>query len=223
VGADSLRHLLQRDVGKSNDLTLDHYSISVLARNIVEASLMFHYLMEDGVSDDEWALRGKILDLHDVVLKARLFKSIGAAKEYEAFKQIMTELRGHIKNRPAFKSVEEKRQQGILAGHELYLRGLRSTLKLVGFESDYFDGMYAYLSSQVHISPTSFYGMDRRINFGTPAEYQYYFASYALAHARMFLLPAALRLAESDAALAANIDEVSLQSMKDLRNVPFGE
>jgi hypothetical protein len=220
VGADTLRHLLQRDVGKSNDLTLDHYSISVLARSIVEASLMFHYLMEDGVSDDEWALRGKILDF---VLKARLFKSIGRAKEYEDFKQIMAELRGQIKNRPAFKSVEEKRQQGILAGHELYLRGLRSTLKLVGFDSDYFDGMYAYLSSQVHISPTSFYGMDRRINFGTPAEYQYYFASYALAHARMFLLRAALRLAESDAALAAKIDAVSLQSIRDLGNVPFGE
>ena len=36
VGADSLRHLVQRDLEKSNDTTLDHYSISVLARNIVE-------------------------------------------------------------------------------------------------------------------------------------------------------------------------------------------
>src|SRR5262249_3200406 len=66
VGADSLRYLLVRDIGRSKDLTLDHCSISVLARNIGEATLMFHYLLEDGVSDEEWALRGKVLDLHDV-------------------------------------------------------------------------------------------------------------------------------------------------------------
>lgn len=223
VGAESLRYLLQRDIGKSKDVTLDHYSVSVLARNIVEASLMFHYLMEDGVSDDDWALRGRILDLHDVVLKLRLLKSIGAAEQYEVLKKIMTELREDIKNRPAFKGVDQKRQEKILAGHELYVGGLRSTLKLMGFDGDYFDGMYAYLSTQVHISPSSFYDMDRRINFGTPADYQFYFASYALAHARIFLLRAALRLAESDAALVEKIDAITLQSMKALADVPFGE
>jgi Family of unknown function (DUF5677) len=146
VSADSLRYLLERDIGKSKDLTLDHYSTSVLARNIVEASLMFNYLVEDGVSDEEWALRGKVLDLHDVTLKLRLFKSIGAKKQYENFKEEMTRLRDEISRLPAFKVIDGTRQEKILTGHELYIGGLRSTLKLVGFESYYFDGMYAYLS-----------------------------------------------------------------------------
>jgi hypothetical protein len=223
VSADSLRYLLRREVGESKDVTLDHYSISVLARNIVEASLMFHYLMEDGVSDDEWSLRGKVLHLHDVVLKLRLFKSIDAAKQYEKFRQATTELRDEIKKCPAFKELAAGRQEKLLAGHELYLRGLRSTLKLVDIDSGYFDGMYAYLSTQVHISPSSFFETDKRISFPSPANYQYYSAAYALAHTRMLLLRASIRLVESDAALCAKIEADSLQSMKGLADIPFGE
>jgi hypothetical protein len=222
VGADSLRYLLDRDVEKPKDVTLDHFSTSVLARNIVEASLMLHYLLEDGVSDEEWALRGKVLDLHDVILKLRLFKSIGAEEEYKISKGEMTRLRDELKQLPAFKFVDGARQERLLAGHELYVNGLRSTLKLVGVENDYFDGMYAYLSTQVHIAPSSFYETDRRISFGSPADYQYYFASYAIAHARMFLLRSAIRLAESDVAVADKADAPTLQSMKDLAEVPFG-
>jgi len=184
---------------------------------------MFHYLMQDDVSNDEWSLRGKILYLHDVVLKLRLFKSIDAAKQYEKFRQAMAELRDEIKESPAFKGLDAKRQEKILAGHELYLSGLRSTLKLVDIDSDYFDGMYAYLSTQVHISPSSFFEMDKRISFSTPANYQYYFAAYALSHTRMLLLRASIRLVESDPALGAKIEADSLHSMKELAGVPFGD
>lgn len=110
-----------------------------------------------------------------------------------------------------------------MTGQELYLGGMRSTLKLVGFESDYFDGMYAYLSMQVHISPSSFYETDKRINFGPPARYQYYFAAYSLAHARMFLLRSAISLAVSDVVVTDKLDATRLQSMRDLSEVPFGE
>jgi hypothetical protein len=223
VSADSLRYLLRRDVGESKDVTLDHYSISVLARNIVEASLMFHYLMEEGVSDDEWSLRGKILYLHDVTLKLRLFKSIGSTEQHEKFKQAMAELRDEIKNSPVYKGLDATRQERLLAGQELYVGGLRSTLKLAQVDANYFDGMYAYLSAQVHISPTSFFDMDKRISFAKPTGYQFYFAAYALAHARMMLLRSSVRLAESASELLAKIDVEILHSMKELAHVPFGK
>ena len=115
------------------------------------------------------------------------------------------------------------RQERILTGQELYLGGLRSTLKLAGLNTSYFDGMYAYLSSQIHISPTSFFETDARLGFRTPADYQYYFAAYALAHARMMLLRAAIRLAESVPALAAKLEADTLRSMKALAYVSFGD
>jgi len=184
---------------------------------------MFHYLMEEGISDDEWSLRGKILYLHDVTLKLRLFKSISAAEQYDKFKQAVAELREEINNSPVYKTLEASRQERLLTGQELYIGGLRSTLKLAKVDAGYFDGMYAYLSTQVHISPTSFFDMDKRISFPNPAGYQFYFAAYALAHARMLLLRSSLTLAESASELLAKIDIGNLQSMKELAHVPFGE
>ena len=223
IGANTVCHLLALDIDASTDLTLDHYSISVLARNVIESALMFLYLSEDRVSDDDWALRGRILDLHDMVLKLRLFKSIKAKEQYQQCKEEVTRLRDEIKRLEAFKKMDIDWQERLLSGHELYVGGLRSTLGLAGFEGDYFDGMYAYLSSQVHVSPTSFYKSDRRLSFRSPSHYQYYFASYALAHARMFLLRAALKLANSVGSFSDKIDASILKTMAELAEVPFGD
>lgn len=223
IAADSLLHQLQRDLDESMDRTLDHYSIGVIARNIIEAALMFHYLSEDGVSDEQWALRGAILDLHDVTVKVRLFKSIGATDQYQKFKGYMTGLRERIKANGAFALVDSERQEKLLSGQELYVNGFRSTLKLVESNDKYFDGMYAYLSSQVHVAPSSFYFTDHRLGFREPSGYQYYFAAYSIAHARMFLLCAAVRLADSDAVVRKKVDDTLYESMDALRKIPFGD
>ena len=223
VTADTLLHLLQRDVEKSEDLTLDHYSIGVMARNIIETALMFHYLSEDGVSDQDWELRRGVLNLHDAILKLRLLKSIGAEDQYQAFKEEMEKLRAKMKEKAAFKAIDAERQQKLLSGHELYVRGLRSTLKLLGFEDAYFDGMYAYLSSQVHISPSSFYFTEKRLSFDQPTGYQHYFATYAIAHARKFLLRSARSLADSDDVVRQKIDPAMYESMSELARIQFGD
>ncbi|HLX14661.1 MAG TPA: DUF5677 domain-containing protein [Bradyrhizobium sp.] len=220
VCADTIRYALRREIEKSKDVTLDHYSISVLARNLIEASLMFHYLMEDGVSDDEWSLRGKLFYLHDATLKLRLFKTINAAESYKAFKQDVTELRETIRKSRAFAKLDAKHQERILSGQELYIGGLRSTVKLAGLSAKYFDGMYARLSAEVHISPTSFFETDKRLSFATPADYQYYMAALALAHARRLLMGATIRLAESDPIVSDKIEAKSLQLMRELEMAP---
>ncbi len=56
-----------------------------------------------------------------------------------------------------------------------------------------------------------------------PASYQYYFASYAVAHARMLFLRSAIRLAESDDAVRQKIDQATYDSMSELAAIPFGE
>jgi hypothetical protein len=220
VCADTIRYVVRREIEKSKDITLDHYSISVMARNLIEASLMFHYLMEDGVSDEDWSLRGKVFYLHDATLKLRLFKSINSEKSYRAFKQEVNELREAIKQSTAFKKLDANRQEKVLSGQEIYVEGLRSTAKLAGLSAKYFDGMYARLSSEVHISPTSFFETNERLNFAEPADYQYSMVAYALAHARRLLMSAAVRLAESGPAIVAKIEAETLQLMKDLEMAP---
>jgi hypothetical protein len=222
VGADTLLYVLQRDIGNSKERTLDHYSIGVLARNIIESALMFHYLSEDGVSEVDWQLRRGVLNLHDATLKVRFWKSLGSEEHYEGWRTTMEEVRESLKGHPAFKAIDANRQKRLLSGQEMYVKGMRSTLKLVGFDKGYFDGMYAYLSSQVHISPSSFYWTDKRLSFSKPAGYQYYFASFAVSHARMFLLRSAIRLAESDDVVRQKIEPAMHESMHELATIPFG-
>jgi hypothetical protein len=223
IAADTLLYVLRRDIGNSKEQTLDHYSIGVLARNIIESALMFHYLSEDGVSKEEWELRIAIFNLHDSTLKVRLWKGLDSDEQHKGWKATMEEIRESLRGHSAFKALDEDRQKSLLSGQQLYIKGMRSTLKLVGLEDTYFDGMYAYLSSQVHISPSSFYWTEKRVSFGKPAGYQYYFASYAVAHARMFFLRSAIRLAEWDDSVRQKIDQATYESMTELAAMPLGE
>jgi hypothetical protein len=223
VAADTLLYVLRREIGNSKEQTLDHYSIGVLARNIIEATLMFHYLSEDGVSDEEWELRQAVFNLHDSTLKVRFYKGLGSDEQYKGWKTTMEEVRQLLQEHSAFKVIDADRQKRLLSGQEIYLKGMRSTLKLVDLDEAYFDGMYAYLSSQVHIAPSSFYWTQKRLSFGKLAGYQYYFASYAVAHARMFLLQSAIRLADSDEAVRKRVDQATYESMTQLAALPFGD
>lgn len=223
IAADTLLYVLRRDIGNSKEQTLDHYSIGVLARNIIESALMFHYLSEDGVSKEEWELRIAIFNLHDSTLKVRFWKGLESDEQYKGWKTTMEEIRESLKGHSAFKALDEDRQKILLSGQQLYVKGMRSTLKLVGLEDTYFDGMYAYLSSQVHISPSSFYWTQKRLSFGKPAGYQYYFASYAVAHARVLFVQSAKRLVDSDDVVRQKIDQATYKSMSEIAVIPFGE
>jgi hypothetical protein len=223
IAADTLLYVLRRDIGNSKEQTLDHYSIGVLARNIIESALMFHYLSEDGVGKEEWELRIAIFNLHDSTLKVRLWKGLDSDEHYKGWKTTMEEIRESLKGHSAFKALDEDRQKRLMSGQEMYVKGMRSTLKLVGFDEGYFDGMYTYLSSQVHTSPSSFYWTQKRLSFNKPARYQYYFASYAVAHARMLFLQSAKRLADSDDVVRRKLDQATYKSMSDLVGIPFGD
>ena len=79
----------------------------------------------------------------------------------------MEEIRELLKGHSVFKAADPDQQKRLLSGQQLYVGGFRSTLKLVDLDEEYFDGMYAYLSAQVHITPSSFYWTHKRLNFGS--------------------------------------------------------
>jgi hypothetical protein len=55
--------------------SLDHSSIAVLSRAIIESSIMYWYLMEE-VGDEEWDFRLQVMKVHDVASRVRLFKRL---------------------------------------------------------------------------------------------------------------------------------------------------
>ncbi len=138
IAAGTLLYVLRRDIGNSKEQTLDHYSIGILSRNIIESALMFHYLSEDGVSREEWELRIAIFNLHDSTLKVRLWKGLESDEQYKGWKTTMEEIRESLKVHPAFKAADPDQQKRLLSGQQLYLKGMRSTLKLVDLDEEYF-------------------------------------------------------------------------------------
>jgi hypothetical protein len=187
---------------------------------------MLHYLTEPNVSDAEWELRRKVLDLHDQLVRARLFKGMGKEgnEEYRGWRARSQELRKEIKKLPAFKNLKSERQERIISGSELYVGGLRGALEQIDIDRAYFDAIYNYLSGQVHVASNSFYFMHHnRIDFEEPAAYQFYIAGFAIANARYFLLPAALRMATIDTNVLNSIDGAEIADMKALAEKPFGE
>jgi hypothetical protein len=138
---------------------LDHSSVAALARNLLEAQVMFLYITDPKVSEHDWLLRRAVLELHDCTTRYRMLKDIGDgdSKEAQDFKSKITPLKNLIASSSAFRSLNAERQEKVLTGQELYVAGLRAVVKEAGWDVDHFNAMYSALSSYAHSSPASFY------------------------------------------------------------------
>lgn len=167
---------------------LDHSSIAAVARNLLEALLMFLYITEPAASDEEWALRRAVLELHDCTARYRMLKDLGDGESDEAkeFRGKIDPLKSTISSNSSFQLLSSDRQKKLLTGQELYVGGLRAAVKAAGFDVDHFNATYAALSVHTHCAPASFF---RSINnpdepvFATPPEYTYIVSGVALEYA----------------------------------------
>jgi Family of unknown function (DUF5677) len=170
---------------------LDHASIAVLSRAIIDSSIMYFYLTED-VSGEEWAFRFKVMQIHDVTSRLRLFKGINP-EEAEKQRTILNGIRNELKEMAFFKQRQEEEREKLLGGQMLYVSGMRSTLALMNFDKRYFDGVYNYLSAYVHSMPLSYF---RDSEGFEQSFWQRVFAGYALHHAWVMMIRVALREVE---------------------------
>ncbi len=113
----SLLTLCMLELDNQNDLehgrvsALDHSSIAALARNLLEAWIMFVYMSEPAISDDEWSLRRSILELHDSTARYRIAKDIGDAEEAQNFKLAKDATKRQIISDPLFQTLDGERQE----------------------------------------------------------------------------------------------------------------
>lgn len=167
---------------------LDHSSIAALARNLLEALLMFLYITDLAASEEEWLLRRAVLELHDCTARYRMLKDLGDGDTDEAkeFRGKIDPLKSTISSNPNFQGLNADRQKRLLTGQELYVGGLRAAVKAAGLDVDHFNGMYAALSVHSHCAPASFYrsvhNPDEPV-FATPPEYTYLASGVALEYA----------------------------------------
>lgn len=173
--------LLERYVDHKAHSTVDHQTIGGICRSILEMQIFLSYLIEDGLAEEEWQLRKWTLDIHDCNSRLRLFRSLKSRCEVGAFKEQLDELRDRIKTNPLFAKLPKEAQTDILAGKRLYVRGMRATLAVAGWEQDQWDGIYAYLSGSSHSAPISFYRtVERGMDNLSIVPYQFAFCGFSL-------------------------------------------
>jgi hypothetical protein len=99
--------------GPTDGGVLDHGSIAALARNLLEAWVMFLYLTDPALAEDQWLLRRAVLELHDCTTRYRMLKDIGDgdSKEVQDFKSKIDPLKNLIRSNPAFRSLNADRQK----------------------------------------------------------------------------------------------------------------
>jgi hypothetical protein len=197
--------------------TLDHSSIAVLCRTMFDASIMYWYLTED-VSDEEWIFRRAVLGVHDTASRVRLFKAIGPA-EAENQRSILDAEKTKLSEMPLFKTRSSEEQSKLLSGQTMYVNGMRSLLKSMNVGKVYYDGLYNYLSSHVHLPPLSYF----RAKQGSIEDQAFsrFFMGHCLREASRMAIRVVLREIELSK-LTDKLDPAVMQDMTKFAEAPMG-
>lgn len=136
----------------------DWPTVAAVARNVIDAYLMFHYVAIEPISADEDALRRDVFWYHDNWEKRRLYQDWGAGPEVlSAFDEKLPAARTSIGAHAASCQLTKDQLKRALSGeHAVYLtrRELRARLP---FSSSELPGFYRLLSANVHAAPFSFH------------------------------------------------------------------
>jgi hypothetical protein len=173
---------------------LDHSSIAVLSRAIIESSIMYWYLMEE-VSEEEWDFRLQVMRVHDAASRVRLFKRL-VVDEAQNQRDTLKGLRDELTTMPLFCRRPKEQQVKLSAGEMIYVNGMRSVVGNMNFDEEYFDSVYNYLSSYVHSSPLSYF-RDGDYHDFKDVFWRSSFTGYALHHAWVMMVRVALRELEA--------------------------
>ena len=166
--------------GPSDMSVLDHSSIAALARNLLEASVLFAYVSNPEIAENAWLLRREVLELHKATADYRASKNVGDADATEC-KEKMTSLKTAIASDEQFKLLKTELQENILRGQQQYIHGLRGAVKEAGRDVEEFDGIYQMRSSYAHSAPISFpAGNSKDPIVGVMPELQYQLVGLAL-------------------------------------------
>ncbi|MCP2209466.1 DUF5677 domain-containing protein [Bradyrhizobium diazoefficiens] len=134
---------------------MDSTSIAILSRALIEAGIMYWYLTEE-VGDEDWAFRLQVMRIHDAAARVRFLKVL-APDEADKEREVLRALRDELKEMQLFRQRPEKERERLRSGEVVYVDGMRSIVKKMGIDQDYYDGLYNYLSAQVHSTPISYF------------------------------------------------------------------
>ena len=142
----------------------EHWDFGAVAgytRGILEAHLLFNYLIAPSESHDELRARINIMHMNDCVRRIEFHQDLGAnEEELRGFEEQRAELQKRLESIPYFLKLPESVQRACVRGKYLMIATRDEMLERVGFDKGQFDAFYDLCSQHTHVLPMSFYRME---------------------------------------------------------------
>ncbi len=183
IAADSLIRVanFHERIQNGEVCTLDQSTIASIVRGMIEATAMIAYMTEPSMTDSDWKFKRLVICLHDATTRYKMFKGWKNLTESDGHRNNMDQLKAEIQSTVEFNGLPKDIQDKVLSGQVIYLRGLRSAIRLMDWDVDDFSSVYAYLSSHAHSSPVSFIRLGKHgVDFLKPTGAQYATAGFAI-------------------------------------------
>lgn len=165
--------------GSAGFRLLDHFSLAVLCRSIIDAALVTKYIANSKDSKEKWNLKRHVIYLHDLLNRRRFLMSIEKSSgqsdvaflsSYEGVKRDLRKKISILADELGY-SGDDKRK--LTSGQLVFVDGARGAAREAGWDVDLFDFHQSYLSNWVHSHPVSFLRADEHgISFDEPSQYQ---------------------------------------------------
>jgi hypothetical protein len=120
----------EHDYGSSR--YLDHASIAILCRGLIENVAVLVYVGDASISEDEWKCRRGLIDLHDFTNRSAFLSKIKADTTPESPETTLKLLRQRLEDNVFFKTLSMKRRQKLLEGQEMFVDGRHASYAGVG-------------------------------------------------------------------------------------------
>lgn len=135
---------------------LDHASITILCRALIECISVMLYIGDVDIPTDEWDCRKRLFILHELVNRTSFLKSIEFKFDTDLKDQQMEYATTMVAQNTFFQTLPDKRRKKLLEGNDMYVEGRHEAMLTFGWGDQLTRGMYKYLSNQAHSLPMAF-------------------------------------------------------------------
>jgi hypothetical protein len=132
---------------------LDHASIAILCRALIECISVMLYIGDIDIPEDEWDCRKRLFILHELVNRTSLLTAINHGFDEDLKVKQLVYATKMLSENAFFNTLPEKRRKRLLEGTEMYIDGRHEAMLKFGWGDSLTRGVYKYLSNQAHSLP----------------------------------------------------------------------
>lgn len=168
--AGSMHKLMPLSAANLNGTVYDFASVAAVCRSLFEANVAFVYLCSHKLTQHEYEMRLRLVQLHDCTRRPEILRKIGDKPDDEWFNDQAKLLREDLAANPEFQKLEARRQAELLKGRTSFHLSQDEIVFEEGGDTAATRGIYEFLSSHTHSFPFSYWRTPEHGDRGTGRE-----------------------------------------------------